>query len=404
MTDTAAGGALDGLFDGVLELTRALVRIPSVHDPARGLNEQPAADLVVATMRSWGWEPVVELVASGRPNVHAVVDGGLPGPTLLFEGHTDVVTEGDLSAWTVDPFGGELRDGRLYGRGAADMKGGLAAMLYAVRALQLAGPFPGRVKVACLVDEEGMMLGAKHFVAAGHAADCDGAIVCEPEAEEVCPVAKGALRLRVDAHGAMAHGAMPHHGRNPNPALARLTDWLAGYQAELQRIHGEHPQLGWPYATVTVVRGGEPEQLNVIPASAWLAVDVRTVPGMDHAGIVTDIAKAAAELAAVDQVSTEVTVVDDRPAADTPVSDPVVQAVIAAHREVTGAEPVIGGVPGATDGTILWRDAGLPVVVYGPGGKWIAHQADEYVEADDLVRKARVYLAAARRFLTVGSG
>ena len=152
--------------EGVVALTRELVRARSVHDPARGAGEAAAAAVVEQQMRDWGWPVTVVEVAPGRPNVVAVVEGGGgPGPTLMFEGHTDVVTEGDLASWSVDPFGAELRDGRIWGRGSADMKSGVAAMLHAVRALQLTGPFPGRVVVAVLVDEEGLMLGAKHFAA-----------------------------------------------------------------------------------------------------------------------------------------------------------------------------------------------------------------------------------------------
>jgi succinyl-diaminopimelate desuccinylase len=106
----------------VVELTRALVRVRSVHDPVTGTAEAGAADVVVATMRAFGWQPTVVQVAPGRPNVLAVVDGGGgPGPTLMFEGHTDVVTEGDRASWSVDPYGAELRDGRVHGRGSADM-------------------------------------------------------------------------------------------------------------------------------------------------------------------------------------------------------------------------------------------------------------------------------------------
>jgi len=386
----------------VLQLTRDLVRIPSVHDPAGGRDESAAAELVARTMRGFGWEPVIEEVQPGRPNVHAVIEGGRPGPTLLFEGHTDVVTEGERAGWSLDPFAAEVRDGRLYGRGSADMKGGVAAMLHAVRALQQAGPFPGRVKVAALVDEEGMMLGVKHFVAAGHAADVDAAIVCEPEAEEVCTTSKGSLRLRVDAYGRMAHGAMPEQGRNPLPVLGRLLGWLGKHEALLQRRFGTHPQLGTTYLTPTVSRAGDAEQVNVIPAQGWVAIDIRTIPGVDHARVTADVAAAADHLGSASGVRTEVTVLDDRPATETDPGSPVVRAVVAAHRAVTGSEPVLGGVPGATDGTILWRDAGLPVVVYGPGGKWVAHQADEYVDVDDLARKARVYALAARHFLTGG--
>ncbi|MFG1695256.1 M20 family metallopeptidase [Nonomuraea sp. NPDC049309] len=383
--------------DGVVEFTQALVRIPSTNDPAKGRSEQPAADLVAAKMREWGWDPVVYEAAPGRPNVVAVVEGGGgPGPTLMFEGHTDVVTEGDLSSWTVDPFGGEIRDGKLWGRGSADMKSGLAATLYATRALQLAGPFPGRIKVCALADEEGLMIGAHHFVSEGLAADVDGAIVAEPEAGEICAVAKGALRLRVDLTGKMAHGAMPQHGRNPIQAAGPLLVGLRALQDELQARHPAHEHLGEVYVTPTVLQAGSQEQVNVIPAVASIFVDVRTIPGVEH----KDIADRVAALAAHDGITAEVSVLVDRPPVDVPVTDPVVAALAAAHRTVTGEEPVYGGVPGSTDGTVLTHWGGIPSVVYGPGGKWIAHQADEYVEIDDIVRCTRVFAEAARRFLT----
>ncbi|MFI7689395.1 M20 family metallopeptidase [Nonomuraea sp. NPDC049655] len=382
---------------GVVEFTQALVRIPSTNDPARGRTERPAAELVEARMREWGWDPVVSEAAAGRPNVVAVVEGGGgDGPTLMFEGHTDVVTEGDLSTWTVDPFGGEIRDGRLWGRGSADMKSGLAATLYATRALQLAGPFPGRIKVCALADEEGLMIGAHHFVASGLADGVDGAIVAEPEAGEICAVAKGALRLRVDLTGKMAHGAMPQHGRNPVQAVGTLLVALSGLQRELQERHPAHEHLGEVYVTPTVVRAGSEEQVNVIPATASVFIDVRTIPGLEHK-VVAD--RVAALAAAGDGIEASVSVLVDRPPVDVPVTDPVVAALAAAHRTVTGEEPVYGGVPGSTDGTVLTHWGGVPSVVYGPGGKWIAHQADEYVEVAEIVRCTRVFAEAARRFL-----
>ncbi|SEG97138.1 succinyl-diaminopimelate desuccinylase [Nonomuraea solani] len=381
---------------GVVEFTQALVRIPSTNDPARGRNERPAAELVEAKMREWGWEPVVSEAAPGRPNVVAVVEGGGgDGPTLMFEGHTDVVTEGDLSTWTVDPFGGEIRDGRLWGRGSADMKSGLAATLYATRALQLAGPFPGRIKVCALADEEGLMLGAHHFVSEGLTAGVDGAIVAEPEAGEICAVAKGALRLRVDLTGKMAHGAMPQHGRNPLEAVGSLLVGLRALQRDLQARHPAHEHLGEVYVTPTVLRAGSEEQVNVIPAVASVFIDVRTIPGAEH----KEIADRVAALAACGGITADVSILVDRPPVDVPVSDPVVAALAAAHRSVTGEEPVYGGVPGSTDGTVLTHWGGIPSVVYGPGGKWIAHQADEYVEVEEIVRCTRVFAEAARRFL-----
>ncbi len=394
------GPAVD--HSAVIELTRRLVRIPSVNRD--GEREAGAAVLVAGVMRGFGWDPVIDEVAPGRPNVIARVEGGRPGPTLMFEGHTDVVTEGDRSAWSVDPFGGEVIDGRLHGRGSADMKGGVAAMIHAVRAVELAGPFPGAIVVAVLCDEEGMMSGAKAFVASGHGDGVDGVIVCEPEGGEVCTTQKGAIRLRVDAQGKMAHGAMPHEGRSPIAALALVVAVLGDFEAELQEEHGEHPHLGLPYVTPSVFSAGSMPQLNVIPRDGVLAIDVRTVPGLDHSALIDRVHAELATVSSSTGVDLTLTVIDDRPPTETARDHPVVQALVAAHREITGDEPTIGGVPGTTDGTILRRDGGLDVVVYGPGGKWIAHQADEFVELDDLRTSADVYALAALEFLNSAAG
>lgn len=397
MHDAAADG-IDP--DALLDLLARLVRTNSVHDPARGTDESAAAALVAEEMRGFGWDPVVEEVEPGRPNVIVTVEGARPGPTLLFEGHTDVVTPGDLDDWTHDPFGAEVVDGRMYGRGSADMKSGLAAAIHATAAVTAGGDFPGRIVIAALCDEEGRMIGAKSLVARGHVEGVDAAICCEPEAGEVCTSQKGAVRLVVRARGVMAHGAMPQKGRNPLPVLAAVIAGVADLEAELQREHGEHEHLGWTYLTPTVLEGGELVQLNVIPNHALLALDVRTIPGVDHAALIARVRSIAAEAGEAAGVEVEVEVVDDRPPTQTDHGDPVVRALVAAHRDVTGETPDYGGVPGTTDGTILWRDAGIPVVVYGPGGKWIAHQVDEYVEVADVVEAARVYAAAARRFLS----
>lgn len=385
--------------DGLVRFTRELVRIPSVNQPGQG--EAAVVDAIVALAESWGWTPLVQEVAPGRPNCIIRLEGGLPGRTLLFEGHTDVVTPGDPERWTHDPFGAEMVDGRLYGRGAADMKGGLAAMLFAARAIEEAGPFPGTIVLAFLCDEEEMMIGVHDFVACGHASDIDAAIVCEPEAGEICTTQKGAIRIRVDLEGVMAHGAMPHEGRNPIRAVTLFLNEVAGIERLYQQDPGEHADLGLTYLTPTHVSAGSLPQMNVIPRSGLLALDVRTVPGVDHGELLRILHSAADEITAQTGVGLTLSVVVDRPPTTTPKDDPIVVAVADAHREVTGQLPKFGGVPGTTDGTILWRDAHLPVVVYGPGGKWIAHQADEFVEIEDLMRHAEVYVAAALRFLSI---
>ena len=211
--------------EALVEVVQALVQVPSVYDPATGRSEEGAARLVAHQLRSFGWTPEIDPVAPGRPNVYAVVEGGRPGPTLMFEGHTDVVTEGDRDAWSVDPFRGEIRDGRLYGRGSADMKSGLIASMFAARAVADEGPFPGRILLAALVDEEGMMAGARHFVSTGRADGVDAAICCEPEEGEVCNVSgraatAGRLRGR--------HGPRRHAVPGPQPRAGPLPGALRG--------------------------------------------------------------------------------------------------------------------------------------------------------------------------------
>ncbi len=400
MSHTTSSTPVDNLDrQALIAFTQRLVRVPSVNQPELGRSEAAAVAVVVEQAAEFGWTVDVEEVAPGRPNAIIRVNGGLPGPTLLFEGHTDVVTEGDHADWTVDPFGGEIIEGKLYGRGSADMKGGVAAMMFATRALQLAGPFPGTIILAILCDEEEMMIGVHDFVAKGHADGVSGAIVCEPEAGEVCNVHKGAIRLRVDVAGTMSHGAMPHQGRNPIAAMSRFIERARQIEERLQAEHGDHPQLGLVYLTPTHIAAGSLPQLNVIPAPGLCTFDIRTIPGVDHAALLDELETVAFSLGEELDVQFTLEALVDRAPTDTPVTDPIVIAVADAHRAVTGEEPVYGGVPGTTDGTILWRDANLPVVVYGPGGKWIAHQKDEFVTIDELVSAAEVYVEAAGRFL-----
>ncbi|WP_084614054.1 M20 family metallopeptidase [Nakamurella lactea] len=386
-----------------VQLTQRLVRLRTVNERDALEIETPAAELIAEVMRGFEWEVTVTEVAPGRPNVIGIVHGSGPGRTLMFEGHTDVVTEGDRASWSFDPFSGDIVDGRLLGRGSADMKSGVAAMIHAVRAVQLSG-FAGRIIVAALADEEELMLGATAFAGSDLArSGIDGVIVCEPEAGEICAIAKGALRVRVDLTGVMAHGAMPQHGRNPIPVLGQLLLGLTELGEQIAASVGTHPQLGDFYLTPTVLTAGHPEQINVIPATASVMLDIRTVPGTEHPGVLHLVTRLTQQIADEAGLESEITVLVERPVVDTPVDAPVVQALAAAHLDVVGEEPVYGGVPGSTDGTVLTRDAGLVTVVYGPGGKWIAHQADEFVAVADIETATRVYARAAELFLAEGA-
>ena len=402
---TKAAAAVDG--ERAVTLTRQLVRLRSVFEPSTGGNEAEAAGFVADVLRESGFTVAVEEAAPGRPNVIADWHGSGFDPaehkTLMLEGHTDVVTEGDPAAWTHPPFAAELVNGRVYGRGACDMKAGMAAAIVAAEAVKRTLPdLLGRLRLGVVADEEGMMLGIKHLIRQGWAEGVAGAIICEPEDLELCLFQKGALRAEVLATGKMAHGAMPYAGVNPVPPLI---DFLAGVR-ELERAEqtrlGEHKYLGLPWFTPTIVRApatGE-AQLNVMPGTAYAALDIRTVPGQDHDDIWATLEVLAEQTRG--EAELRLTRLEDRPWTQTPPDDPLVRALERAYPEVLGSPPRYGGVPGATDGTFLSAWAGVPIVTVGPGAREMPHQRDEYVYAEEIVRAAKLYAAAAVYFFADG--
>ena len=391
--------------DELVALTRDLVRIPSVIKPGDpDGNEAAVADYVHGWFVTEGFDVATELVAPSRPNVLAWLGAPGAGRSLLLEGHTDVVTEGDPAAWSHPPFGADIEDGRIWGRGAADMKGGLAAAMVAAAAIKRSGaPLGGRLVVGALVDEEGDMTGVRHFVAGALARELTAAIVCEPEQNELCLEQRGVVWARVTLRGRMAHGAMPEAGANPLAAVGALLRETARLEQRLRRLCVRSRYLKPPTVTPTVVRGpveGLP-QSNVIPATAEMILDVRLTPGPDAEAVAAEIdraCRAAAE--AVPGVSVEWRPVNGfRPATRVDRGEPLVRAMMAAVKVVTGRRAVFGGVPGSTDGTILREILGIPIVTCGPGHRLIPHQVDEHVEIAELVDAARIYVASALRYL-----
>lgn len=395
----AAASSVDPSF--VVGLARELVRIPSVYDPdEEGACEEGVALRLAEVLEGLGLEVKVDYVDMGRPNVVGLWGEG--DRTILLEGHTDVVTPGDPSSWSVDPFGGEVRDGKLFGRGACDTKGNLAAAVAAVKALaELPGGLRGRVVLCAPVDEEGLMLGIKHFIKRGLAEGVDGAIICEPEDMRLCTSQKGALRAWVRLRGRMAHGAMPLSGINPAWALGDLILGLEGLERE-ERAMGEDPLLGPPSVTPTVIRAPSvgPGQINVIPSEASVGLDVRTIPVQEHGALKAKVEGLVREVAERRGLTGfEVDFFEERPCTRTDHDDPIVRASVRAYRLLFGEEPTFDGVPGATDGTFLWAWAGVPIVTTGAGRRDVPHQVDEHVEVEQLLAAARFYAACSVIFL-----
>jgi succinyl-diaminopimelate desuccinylase len=406
----ARSGALQAALacinpEELVQLTRDLVRIPSVVRPDDpGGNEAAVALHVERWLSKEGFAVEVQAVAPGRPNVLAWLGEKGAGRSLLLEGHTDVVTEGNAGEWTHPPFAADVVDGKIYGRGAADMKSGLAAAMVAAAAIRRSGvELNGKLVVGALVDEEGDMLGVRHLCTTPIGRELDAAIICEPEQNELCLEQRGVVWARVRIHGRMAHGAMPEAGVNPISALGALLAEVPALEKRLRRLCRRSPHLHPPTVTPTVVRApveGVP-QSNVIPSAAHAVLDVRLTPGPDEKAVAAEIdAACGAVMRRMPGVTIEWQAINGfRLATRVERSEPLVRAMVAAVRQTTGKPARFGGVPGSTDGTILRMTLGIPIVTCGPGNRLIPHQVDEYVEVAQLVEAARIYVASALNFL-----
>jgi succinyl-diaminopimelate desuccinylase len=405
------------------ELAAALVRINSVWDPAAGTSEKPAAELVARWAQTQGFAVQQDEVEPGRPNV-VITWSADPGEReLMFEGHTDVVTPGDVSAWNYDPFGAQIVGRLMYGRGTNDTKGNLAAMLIAMKALKRSGvTLVGKIVGGVLCDEEDQMLGVRDFIAKGYADKITAAVICEPQDGWICISQKGALRARCTITGRMSHGAMPLAGLNCAPALARLIDGLAALEREAIAAIGRDEYLGWPSFTPTVIQSPMtgPPQLNVMPREAQMLVDIRTVPAQSHPQIQEKLKLLASDIqkhvcAGYEQYDRQLSLdrnhdlkvrvefLTDRPCTTTARTEPIVRAADWATRKQTGKEPIYAGVPGATDGTYLWALKSIPIVTMGAGDRQVPHQVDEWVDLDQLLETARIYALTALHYLHPGN-
>ena len=412
--------------EALIKLTQDLIRIPSVRSQKEGGNEEKVAFFLSHLLEEMGLDVVVEEVEPGSPNVIAVLQGESDGPCLMFECHTDVVTEGDASEWKYGPFEGKFVGNRIYGRGACDTKGNLAAAVRAVHAISQSGiPFKGRILLGILVDEEGMMSGVKHFIRQGWTNGVSAAIICEPVDNQLCITQKGALRAELVTVGKMSHGAMPLAGLNPIPPMISILERMRLLEEEEIERLGKDAFLGYPSITPTVLQApvkGEP-QLNVLPYQCRALLDIRTVPGQPHEALKKQLEEIVKEEeksvnASLDSgplreiretletglskgisFQSKLNVFEDRPWTKMSREERIVQAVSKAIQSVTGKEPTYGGVPGATDGTFLSAWAGIPIVTIGAGKWMIPHQKDEWVSVEELELTARIYAASALEYL-----
>ncbi|MBI4279292.1 MAG: M20 family metallopeptidase [Armatimonadetes bacterium] len=380
---------------------QALVRVPSINPPG---GEGPVAAIIAARLRELGADIQVVESDPGRANVIAHFQGTGRGPTLLLNGHMDVQPAGH--GWTRDPFGGEIEDGRLYGRGVVDMKAGVAAMVVAAEIVRRAGiRLAGDLVLTAVADEVSGGYKGTGFLTQMGLLRADAAVICEPTGERVNVAHRGALWLEIEITGRSAHGGRPWLGIS---AISKAAKIVRAIEEELlPRLQGRtHPLLPSPTINLGTIHGGD--KFNLVADRCLLQIDRRLIPGETIPQAVAEVEALCEAVRAADDQPFGCTVRDvmHLPPAEVSPDEMIVQECLRAYREVTGRPAGIGATAGFEDAHFLLA-AGIPTAMFGPyrreppGARWFSSSGmpDEHVYLADVVTTARIYARLIRNVL-----
>jgi len=408
-----SGGDATGL--SVVALAQELIAVPSPNPP---WDERAVAEVVTNRLRESGIDADV-LGVEDPGSLHANVFARIPGagrrPPFVFCGHLDTVPPGE-GTWSRDPYMPAIKGELLYGLGAADMKGAVAAMC--VAAIRLAAearrdrPLAGDLLLAFTSGEETGSRGARALARSGKLNGAAGVVIGEPTGNNVGIAEKGGIWLDVTISGRTAHASLPHLGANAVAGLAEVLTLLEAsmlsdvdtgmlspaqnaLRAALMRV--AHPLLGAPTLVPACVNGGV--ATNVVPDHATVVLDIRMLPDQRGADVLAAVVAVAEEVAGRRGLRSDVTSRGERVALSVAEDHPLVVACAASVEKVRRRAPQRCGLTGATDATELVPALGLPFVICGPGEMAQAHQPDEYVAIPALEASVEIYYHLARAML-----
>ena len=377
----------------LIRITQELIRIPTQNPPG---NEKGCAEFVYKTLTEWGVE--TEMVFEPhpyRPQVVAMVNGNKSGRTLILNGHMDVVPEGSRDRWEDDPYGGTIKEGKIYGRGSSDMKGGLAVMMILAKLLHEKGFPRGRVLFQFVVGEETGEPGTKDLLIKRRIKG-DYGIVLEPTSLKVATAEKGLIWFRVTLAGRPAHASIAEQGINPIVKILKLGGRLVEYDIKLRMY--THPLLGSRKCSMTMINAGTKE--NVIPESCTLVLDRRFNPEETSEGVEREIRGILDQLASEDQdfkYQLERMVVFEP--AEIPIDSFLATVLRKYTSQISGVPTEPFGMLASTDVRNFINDAGILAVNFGPGDLQDPHTFNEKIEIRQLVDCVKILFFAMKELL-----
>jgi succinyl-diaminopimelate desuccinylase len=378
--------------DEVLRFAQALIAAPSENP---GGTEDAAATVAAGILLSMGADVQTIRSEGDRPNVIGRL-GTAAHPVLAWNGHLDVVPAGAPETWSHPPWAGTVEGGRLIGRGAADMKGPIAAALAAAMALGRAGvDLAGTLEFHLAADEEMAGIHGTKVLWEQGLLDQDACIVGEPTELQIALAERGGAWIAATAHGTAAHGSQPHLGVNAITSMARYLLRLPEVLPDL-----EHPLVGRPTVNAALITGGSAP--NVVPDRCEVDIDRRTVPGeTDRERVLApfrELADAVRDENPEMRIDTEIREWTD--AAEAPADSRIAELARVAVAAQTGRAAVDAGFTGITDARFYINQAHIPTVILGPGSLTVAHTANESIDVEELVAGARVYARIFAAYLS----
>ena len=377
--------------EDIVRLTQELVRIPSPNPP--GL-EAEVSDFLASKMKAIGFKVQSHEVSPGRPNVVGHMTFGSGGKRLMFNGHLDVVPPGDRSLWDGDPYSGILKEGRIYGRGTSDMKGGIASIMVAAKALaDSSSDLQGDLIFSGVVDEESNGSGSKRIAEDGYKADM--VVIAEPTDKKICIAHKGNMWLEITTQGIAEHSSQVRVGKSANAVyrMTKIVSLIEEMLPDLQEIQDD--LVGNPTITVGLIEGGT--KPNIVPDACRIVVDRRLLPAEDPKRVLEDL-KARILAAIMPEFDAAFKILIAREGAQISIDEEIVKIASKSIKEALKISPEIGGLGATTDMSFFVR-AGIPTIIYGPGSIKQAHVANEFIDVHELTSAAKVYATIAANAL-----
>ncbi|WP_228550305.1 M20 family metallopeptidase [Salinibacillus xinjiangensis] len=377
-----------------LDYLKQIVQIDTTNPPG---NELPLAETLKNLLDSVGIPNTLLIHGENRANLIAELVGNKNTDKVLgLSGHMDVVPIGD-KVWKYPPFSAHEADGKLYGRGTSDMKGGLVALLYAMIQIKQENiSFSGKIKFLMTFGEEIGATGAKELVRLGHMDDVSALVIAEPTNNEIYTAEKGVLWLEVKTYGEIAHGSQPESGVN---AIEHMYYLLRGIQEEFKMDVQEDELLGKPTLNISLIDGGV--NTNVVPDTCRLQIDIRTIPSQSHQDIISELHKLFKTIQCkVPNLLYDMKIINELPSLKTPSSDSFVQFFQKEAEDFFKSERRLRGIPVYTDGAVLKKtDSTIPVVIFGPGDLSKAHETNEHIEIGAFHRSISFFKQIIKNYL-----